>query len=571
MDSFRGALRRLFPLLLLLHALAAVAMDVDLLAPEEIARFIRPYLPEGDVSDAAGREQYQRRLEKSLPEMLATEGYFSPELAFAWKGERLAVSIQAGPRTLVTAVDVRIEGNLTAAQRAALVSGWALPSGQPFRQEDWTRAKEGLLAQLLSTEHAGAALTDSSAEIDPLSRSARLTAVYDAGPVFRFGPLKLTGLKRYRPELVERYNLKVREGQAYSEEKLVGLQRALQSSPYFASALVELDRDAAVVTDGVAVAPVLVRLAEREPYRLAFGVGASSNTGARGEVSFHSADFLSRAWELNSGVRLEQKKSTAYADVFLPPDRAQGRDSVGVLLENADIQSLKTESFSLGTQRVQQRGQLEVRFSVNWLLERQKPIDALASTNRALVPGSMWTWRQVDSLLDPRQGLVAQMQVGGASKALLSDRDFLRLLGKVQLYVPLGKRDLLMLRGEAGQTLAASREGIPQDYLFRAGGTGSVRGYGYQSLGVAEGSAVVGGRYLLTGSIEATHWLDEKWGVAAFFDAGNAADTRPSLKLQKGYGFGGRWKSPAGPLAVDLAWTPDARLPRLHFALAIPF
>ena len=570
MAILRAVLRCLFPLLLM-HALAAFAQDVDLLAPPGIVNALKPFLPEGDVSDAAGREQYQRRLEKLLPEMLATEGYFSPELEFAWKAGRLEVGIRAGEPTRVSAVDIRVEGSLTAEQRTALVSGWLLPVGQVFRLAEWTRAKETLLAQLLAVEHAAAALADSSAEIDPLSRSARLTLVFDAGPVYRFGPLQITGLSRYRPDLVERYNLTVREGQAYSEEKLAALQRALQSSPYFSAAQVELARDAATLADGVAVAPVRVRVTEREPHRLAFGVGASSNTGARGEVIFHSADFLHRAWELNSGVRLEQKKSTAYADVFLPPDKAQGRDSVGVLLENADIQGLKTESVSLGTQRVQQRGQLEVRFSLNWLLERQKPDDAIASTNRALVPNSMWTWRQVDSLLDPRRGLEVQLQAGGASRALLSDRDFLRLLGKIQLYLPLGKRDQLMLRGEAGQTLAVSRDGIPQEYLFRAGGTGSVRGYGYQSLGVTEGSAIVGGRYLLTASVEATHWLDDKWGVAAFFDEGSAADTRPSLKLQKGYGLGGRWKSPAGPLAVDLAWTPDAHLPRLHFALAIPF
>ena len=571
MFSMRMALRRLFPLLLLLPALSALAQGVDLSGPPEIVNAMKPFLPEGDVSDAAGREQYQRRLEKLLPELLATEGYFSPELAFAWKVGRLEVNIQAGVPTRVVAVDIAIEGALPANQRAALVSGWLLPAGQVFRQADWTRAKEGLLARLLAGEYAGAELKDSNAEIDPLTREARLKLVYATGPAYRFGPLRILGLQRYRPDLVARYNVNVKEGQAYSEDKLATLQRALQSSPYFASALVELDRDAAVVTDGVAVAPVVVRLAERDPHRLGVGVGASSNTGARVETTYHSADFLRRAWELNSGVRLEQKQNTVYADVFLPPDKAQGRDSVGVLVETADIQGLKTEGFSLGTQRVQQRGQLEVRVSLNWLLERTRPADATPTTERALVANTMWTWRHVDSLLDPRSGLVAQVQVGGASKALLSDRDFIRLQGKLQFYIPLGKRDQLMLRGEAGQTLAASRDGIPQDYLFRAGGAGSVRGYGYQSLGVTEGSAVVGGRYLLTGTAEATHWLDEKWGVAAFFDAGDAADTRPSLSLKKGYGFGGRWKSPAGPLAVDLAWAPGASLPRLHFALAIPF
>lgn len=571
MVFFRRLLCRLFPLLLLVHALWASAQGIDLLAPPEITNFLKPFLPDGDFSDAAGREQLQRRLAKNLPELLSTEGYFSPELKFVWKGDRLAVTIQPGIQTMVTTVDIRMEGNLTEQQRDALVAGWLLPVGQVFRQADWSRAKEALLAKLLAEEHPAAALKDSSAQIDPATHAAQLHVVFDSGPVYRFGPIKVIGLQRYRQDLVGRYNVNINTGQAYDEEKLSALQRALQSSPYFSSVQVNLDREGTTVVDGVAFAPVQVRVTEREPYRLGFGIGASSNTGARGEVNFHSNDFLYQSWELNSGVRLEQKHSAAYADVFLPPDRTQGRNSFGVLMETADIQGLKTDSFSLGAQRVQQRGQLATRFSVNWQLENKYPDNVISTTNRALVLNSMWTWRQLDSLLDPRRGLVAQLQVGGASRALLSDRDFVRILGRAQVYLPLGRRDQLMLRGEAGRTLANSKDGIPQDYLFRAGGTGSVRGYGYQSLGVTEGTAVVGGRYLLTASIEATHWLDEQWGMAAFFDEGNAADTLPSLKLNRGYGIGGRWKSPAGPLAVDLAWGQDSRQPHLHFALAIPF
>jgi translocation and assembly module TamA len=56
-----------------------------------------------------------------------------------------------------------------------------------------------------------------------------------------------------------------------------------------------------------------------------------------------------------------------------------------------------------------------------------------------------------------------------------------------------------------------------------AGGDQSVRGYGYQELGVKEGDATVGGRYMLTGSAEYQYWFKPKWAIAAFYDAGNSA------------------------------------------------
>ena len=82
-----------------------------------------------------------------------------------------------------------------------------------------------------------------------------------------------------------------------------------------------------------------------------------------------------------------------------------------------------------------------------------------------------------------------------ASKSLASTQDFLKLYAQYQLWIPVGG-DQLLLRTEIGSTFASSREGIPEDFLFRAGGSRSNRGYAYQSLGPREGDAVVGGRYL---------------------------------------------------------------------------
>jgi translocation and assembly module TamA len=183
----------------------------------------------------------------------------------------------------------------------------------------------------------------------------------------------------------------------------------------------------------------------------------------------------------------------------------------------------------------------------------------------------MWTWRRIDNLLDPRAGTVLQLSVGGGAKAALSDQNFVRLHGRIQHYLPVGARDTLVLRGELGRTFADSRLRIPQDYLFRAGGTGSVRGYAYQSLGIKEGEATVGGRYLAVASAEYTHWLNNDWGLALFVDAGDAVDGLKDVRLATGYGLGVRWRSPAGPIGADLAYGErEARL-QLHFSLAIPF
>lgn len=549
-------------------AVPVMANELEWQGPEDILALLRPYL----VEDAAG----SRRVEAQLSDILATEGYFSPRFE---RVQNVAtgtahMQIVPGPRTTIRQVNITLDGMMDPHRKQDLIETWKLPVGTAFHQSLWNEAKQQLLGGLLAEDYADARLIDSAVDVDAQAHTADLRLHYEAGPRYRFGRLQVEGLQRYPVTLIERYNRDPRamENSPYREDALNTLQASLQATPYFSSVQVLLDRENAVpVGEGWMQAPILIRVREQAAHRITLGAGASSNTGARVELGYHTPNFVNQAWELSSGLRLEQKKQTAYADVFMPPDGRGRRHGLGVMTEISDIQGLRTDRYALGVQTLQQRGSIEQRLSLNWQSERLEPDGIDPVVSRALVPNVMWTWRHVDSLLEPRRGSVMQGQVGGGAKLLLSDQNFIRWYGRIQHYIPLGSRDTLMLRGEAGATLAPSRDRIPQDYLFRAGGAGSVRGYAYQSLGVAEGGAIVGGRYLGILSAEVTHWLTDAWGAAAFVDAGDAYDSLHDMRLALGYGLGARWRSPAGPIGIDLAYGQRVHSMQMHFSLSLPF
>ncbi|MDP2171885.1 MAG: autotransporter assembly complex family protein [Rhodocyclaceae bacterium] len=587
------AMRLVGACLALVALSCAAGTGVELDAPAPLDAFLRRHLElPKTLPDATARATLMRRARGEIAELLATEGYFSPRIdLYSEAANSLRIVVAPGPRTTVATVEIDFRGHLAGAdaardeRRAALRAAWSLPPGAAFRSADWEAAKQALLAATAETDYAAVRLGASRAEVDPQGAAAHLELTLDSGPAMRFGPLTVVGLKRYdRARVVELAPFA--PGEPYRRVALLDFQSRLQSTPWFHSVAVETLPGTDTGADLTEV-PVHVTLAEAPAKRIGLGAGYSTNTGARGEVNFRHHDFLGRAWDFGTGLRLEQKRQSLFTSLDLLPDTHGYRLGFGGRIEASDIEGLATTRQVLGATRSRTEGRIETRLGLEWQREERRPDGVTAETDHALTLDWHWIRRAVDDLLDPRRGNVVELRIGGASRRLLSDRDFLRTHLRVQQWWPvswLGPRDSLSLRGELGYTAAGSRFGIPQDYLFRAGGAQSVRGHAYQSLGVREGSAVVGGRTLAVASAEYTHWLSAgngaagPWGIAAFVDAGNAADTFDELRTLDpavGIGAGVRWKSPAGPLALDVArgLARDGRAAQwqLHFSLMVAF
>jgi len=523
--------------------------------------------------EQAERQARVRQARQEILPLLETEGYFSARVsAVPGPDGEITLKVTPGQRTEIKEVRIEIRGALSddspgyAERRQTLEKQWRLPVGQAFRQADWSSAKDALLNSISERDFAAAKIVESTADIDPIRSAARLHIVIDSGPPFFLGELEVSGLNLYSRELVERYNT-LKPGEAYDYNRLVALQNALQATPFFGAAIVEIDRD----PDTAKATPVHVRLTEAPPKRLGTGLGYSTNTGLRTEVNYRDANILGQAWELNSSLRLEQKRQSAFADLFFPQTATRFRNAIGAAALSEDISNLKTTRWAVGTTRIRTLNKTEVRLNLNYQRETTEPAGGQKTETKAFTLNYGADLRNVDNPTDPQSGMVLGFQIGGGTKTFLSDQNFLRLYGHAQYFQPLGSQSTLLLRGEAGYTIANSRNGIPQDFLFRTGGAQTVRGYNYQSLGVQDGNAIVGGRTLFISSVEYINWFQAPWGAAVFVDAGNAADTWKAMTLKVGSGFGGRWRSPAGPLGLDLAWGKGDPRPKVHFSISFIF
>lgn len=565
------------------HAVAQKTSDlpgkpaiVSLSAPQPVQELLDKYiqLPTEPFASEFDENIFVHRLQKEIKEIMATEGYFNATISVTKpaSAQSIEITIDPGEVSRVGSVNLEFTGDITNGDEEhrkrieQLRAVWPLKTGQPFRSADWEQAKSALIDSITQQAFATAVITGSQARVDPGAARADLTVTIDSGPVFYLGETQVSGLERYDASLITRL-APFKPGDIYQRDLLHQYQLALQKKPQFSTVSVSIAPDIAQHRS----VPVKVMLTEAQAQRFAFGAGYSSNNGARGEVNYHHHNLLDRAWNLTSLLRLEQKRQTFLAGIDTLPDQNQINYSLGASLQMTDIQGLQTVDQKVGISRNYQTPTMFMQFGLNWQREHKKPDGAINQINEALVLD--WRWRRqiVDDPVNIRRGHTTEVRIGGGSQQLLSDQDFIRTYARHQSWWPVGSRDVFFLRAEAGYTLASSRFGIPQEYLFRAGGIQSLRGYDFKGIGVHEGNAIVGGRVMATGTAEYTHWLTQQWGAAAFADIGSAADRWQDMRMFLAYGAGVRWRSPAGPLALDLARGHETGSLRVHFSMAVAF
>lgn len=523
-----------------------------------------------------------RKLQGDIQSILSTEGYFSPQISFQKNSSAnlIDVIVNAGPQTIIKEVQIHFTGALADAvdagdvaaiqKKKELESAWLLPKGEAFRQSQWNEAKTQLMEALKANLYAGASLTASRANIDPETATAVIELEIDSGVPFFFGDLQVTGLDRYPTWLLDRFN-PPKKGDPYSSARLLEFQRGLQNSAYFSTVIFNLEPDSAKAD----ALPIEVTLSERQTRDLGLSAGYSSNTGFRTEVTYRDRNILDRLWDLRSAVRLEQKQQLSYADIYLPPTDQHRLDSFGVLFDRSNIEGLLQTRAAFAVKRTTMHGSLEQTLGAKY--SEEKAIQTIApglrdeNKSQALVASIGWTWRAVDDLLAPRKGHRAQFETMVSNQAIISDQSFVRAYGKYQYWHPVGKQDSVLIRLELGKVFSSSGDNIPNGYLFRTGGSTSVRGYAYQSLGVKSGEAVLGGRIMGVASAEYVHWMGSTFGVAGFVDSGDAAADWKSFQAKQGIGMGARVKTLAGPIALDLAYGNKTKKFRLDFSIAIAF
>lgn len=175
-----------------------------------------------------------------------------------------------------------------------------------------------------------------------------------------------------------------------------------------------------------------------------------------------------------------------------------------------------------------------------------------------------------DDVLDPQRGAVVGIDGSIAARVVGSQVGFVRSLARAFYYrrLPGTARFVLATGVRLGVANGfAPAEDLPASERFYAGGDTTVRGFAQDRLGTDETLDVngfpVGGNGLVVGNVEVRGPYWKGLGLVGFLDAGNVFRLASDIDLSEirgGAGFGIRYRSPLGPLRVDLGFKIDPRV-----------
>jgi len=493
------------------------------------------------------------RASKEIGNVLEAHGYYQPHIAAKLTEEeaehwRAVFNIDAGPRTHVTDLSLQLvgAGKDDTVMQAALTD-FPLKSGDPLSHARYEQGKKHIENIAAQRGYFDGAWRKHAIMVDVAKSSARIELQYDTGPRYRFGEINLPDtvisarvLKRMLP---------FKTGDPYDATLLITLSQTLRDSNYFSDVLVTPQmhdlHDQQV--------PVTLTLTPRRRNSYEIGGGFGTDTGPRLVAAWKNHYFNRRGHRIETSLRLSPVLSTLTGSYILPYFRSRNAElGISTSLSHEDTISSRSDIIKAGVQHLSKQWGWNRTLGLTYHYEDFK----LAGTKEAtqlLIP-SIGYWKSVsDDPIYTRNGYKLSVDLRGAAGGVISDISFLQAMTRAKVIHALGKKGRIISRAEVGATTVSDFSQLPASLRFFAGGSNSVRGFGYEALGPRDSTGkVIGGRYLLTGSLEYEHRFLEKWSGAVFADFGNAFNSFQHIGLEYSVGTGVRWLSPVGLIRVDV-------------------
>ena len=478
----------------------------------------------------------------------------------------VTITVQLGEPVTVRRADVGIdgEGGRDRYLREDLAA-FEPDVGAVFDHALYEASKTRITRRLAERGYFDADFATRRVEVTRAERAADIDLRWASGPRYDMGEITVVQSPRIlRPGLVDKL-VYWEHGSYYHQGKLDRFRESLAKLDYFSAIDIVPHPDAAV--DGQVPITVTLTPAKRSIYTAGLSYGTDSGAGVRLGVERRYVN--DRGHKALAQIDYAQRRKTATLQYRVPAFAwLDGWYTASLQFADEQTDYIDTRRIALvGSRSGQVSTRLNAVASVTALRERWSYVDRVETLPfpappveyryaTFLYPSLRGEYIDADDRIFPRDAIGLTAEVKGGIEGVGSDANFLQAHAVGRWYRGLGARNRLIVRGEAGSTWTNALVQMPPSLRFFAGGDRSIRGYGYREVGPSsvgrDGKRyALGARNVITASAEFERYFNDSWGAAVFVDTGDAFDDTPDLRT--GVGLGARWKSPVGPVRIDIA------------------
>jgi translocation and assembly module TamA len=486
------------------------------------------------------------------------------------KGTNAHVRISAAPGPLFHIGRIDIEGKLPAGMERRL----GLSPGAPAIASDALAAGANLQAALQNTGYAFAKVDKPRATELPAQHVLNLKYRVATGARVRVGEIRIEGLNRVHESLVRR-RLLLRTGELFSAASVDKARQDLLTMGLFSQVSVRLGE----APDAQGRVPVTFVLAESKRHTVGLSAAYSSDLGGSAGVSWSDHNVFGNGEQLNfaaTAINLGGTASTGLGyDVtlgYVIPEFYQ-RDQTLNLSLGAIHQALQAYTQTAETASTSLSRKLSSVWTVSAGVSSEHEIidqEGMGFKYNLLALPITAVYDSTDlpsPLVDPTHGLRLSLNVSPTLSYGASDQTFLVTQVSLSTYFDLhtlfaadaAGRTVIAAKLMSGADIGATQFSLPPDQRFYAGGSGTVRGFRYQSVGpeFADGNPE-GGTSMQAINLELRQRVGENLGFVVFTDGGGVASPSGSV-YRVGVGTGMRYYTSIGPIRFDIAVPADRR------------
>ena len=556
------------------HAATVKRVDIHGLDETKTAN-VRGALSLVDVigQDVPGRRlaYLVREAEDETREALEPFGFYSPKIEVAREGSgstgvTVTITVTLDEPVRVRRADIAIIGDGSDDRYLKEDLGAFRPqTGDVFDHQLYEASKTRITRRLAERGYFDADFSSRRVEITRAERAADIDLVWSSGGRYDMGPIEIeqTPHEIIRDSLLDKL-IYWEQGSYYHQGKLDRFRESLARLDYFSSIEIQPRPEDAV--DNQVPVTVTLTPAKRTIYTAGLSYGTDSGPGVR--LGMERRYVNDRGHKALGQIDWASKRKTATAQYRIPAFAwLDGWYTFSAQYYDEQTDYMDTRKVEVVASR---SGQISRRLTaiaaLHALRERwayvadddgdeNTPVQYQSAT--FLYPSLRAEYVDADDRIFPRRGIGVTLEVRGGVEGVGSDATFGQAWGVARWYQGMGESNRLILRAEAGGTFTNALVNMPPSLRFFAGGDNSIRGYGFREVGPStigsDGKKyALGAKNVLPGSAEFEHYFDNgPWGMAVFVDAGDAFDDTPDIHT--GVGVGARWRSPVGPVRVDIA------------------